>query len=85
MEYKKTVYDKDGKPIVIEELLTFKIEELNKTFIAFTINDDDSEPTATINLLQIVDENTNHPKIYSIDKKDEKFVVEVFNKIKSEK
>lgn len=40
MENKTYVYKETGEEIEIEIILSFKVEELNKSFIAYTLNDD---------------------------------------------
>ena len=40
MENKTYVYKETGEEIEIEVILSFKVEELNKSFIAYTLNDD---------------------------------------------
>ncbi len=40
MENKTYVYKETGEEIEIKIILSFKVEELNKSFIAYTLNDD---------------------------------------------
>ena len=40
MDNKTYVYKESGEEIEIEIILSFKVEELNKSFIAYTLNDD---------------------------------------------
>ena len=40
MENKTYVYKETREEIEIEIILSFKVEELNKSFIAYTLNDD---------------------------------------------
>lgn len=40
IENKTYVYKENGEEIAIEVILSFNIEELNKSYIAYTLNDD---------------------------------------------
>ena len=40
IENKTYVYKENGEEIAIEIILSFNIEELNKSYIAYTLNDD---------------------------------------------
>ena len=48
MDNKTYVYKETGEEIAIEIVLSFKVEELNKSFIAYTLNDDGESDTVPI-------------------------------------
>ena len=48
MDNKSYVYRETGEEIAIEIVLSFKVEELNKSFIAYTLNDDGESDTIPI-------------------------------------
>ena len=81
MENKKIVYLSDGTKIEIEEIMSFKIDEINKTFIAYTINDDKTSEEVEVNLVEIVGYDTEKPTLKTIDEKDFKLVENTFREL----
>lgn len=63
------VKDGLGEQIKIEIILSFALEEYEKNYIAYTINDDDSLSSAII-LISEIDTNTNKLKSIPFEEKD---------------
>jgi len=71
-----------GQEITIEILLNFKIEELNKEYVVYTINDDNVSEEVDMIISEIYYEN-NIPKIKSIDEDEKEMVILFYNDIKN--
>ena len=78
----KTV-NENNQEITIEILLNYKIEEYNKEYVVYTINDDESENDALVFISELYYEN-NVPKIKSIDENEKEMVLLFYNNIKNE-
>lgn len=61
----KITIDNNGIPTTIEIILNFKVEELNKNYIAYCLNDDNVSEEVTICISEI-DLDSNPPKIMDI-------------------
>ena len=48
MDNKTYVYKQTGEEIIIEIILSFKVEELNKSYIAYTLNDDNESDSVPV-------------------------------------
>ena len=71
-----------GQKITIEILLNFKIEELNKEYVVYTINDDNVSEEVDMIISEIYYEN-NIPKIKSIAEDEKEMVILFYNDIKN--
>ena len=69
MKNEKIVYTETGEEIKIEIIISFRLEEYDKNYIAYTINDDDTLDTAVV-LISEIDTNTNKIKSISFEEKD---------------
>jgi len=77
MENKTYVYKEDGEEIAIEIILSFEIEELNKKFIAYTLNDDGSSETVPVFISEYDGKN-----IKDISNEEADLVLEYYNAAK---
>ena len=78
MDNKVFVKRENGETIAIEIVLSFKIEELKKNYIAYTINDDGESESVEVFISEI-DENN---KIKSIPFHEKDMVMEFYEKAK---
>lgn len=78
MENKVYVKRENGETITIEIILSFVVEELKKSYIAYTFNDDGKSDSVEVFISEI-DENNN---IKSIPFKEKDMVMEVYEKAK---
>lgn len=79
MRNEKIVTLPTGEQVKIEVILSFKIEELNKNYVAYTINDDDSFETATVFISEI-DPETN--KLKDFDENDREVILAAYEEAK---
>lgn len=79
MKNEKIYINENGEEIKVEVVLSFEVEELNKSYIAYTINDDDSYETAVV-LISEYNPETN--QLLSISFEDKDKVLAVYNDIK---
>lgn len=79
MKNEAVYINENGEEIRVEVILSFSIEELNKNYIAYTINDDDSLETAVV-LINEVDIETN--KLLPIKFEEKEMVLTTYNDIK---
>ena len=77
MENKTYVYKEDGEEIAIEIILSFEIEELNKKFIAYTLNDDGNSETVPVFISEYDGKN-----IKDISNEEADLVLEYYNSAK---
>ena len=73
------VKGENGAEIKVEVLFSFGVEEYKKNYIAYTLNDDDSTPTATVFISEL-DNETN--KILSIPFEEKEFVLKTYEEVK---
>ena len=79
MKNEKIVTLPTGEKVKIEVILSFRLEELNKNYVAYTINDDDSLETATVFISEI-DTETN--KLKNFDEKDKDLILTAYEELK---
>lgn len=79
MKNEAVYINENGEQIRVEVILSFSIEEFNKNYIAYTINDDDSLETAVV-LINEVDIETN--KLLPIKFEEKEMVLTTYNDIK---
>lgn len=81
MENKLTVKGIDGNDYTIEIITTFSLEELNKNYVVYTLNDDGVSESVTVLINEIVYEN-NEPKIVPIPEEETTMVLAFYNTIR---
>ena len=79
---KKVVINENGEEVVIELLTTFKIEEKNKNYVVYTINDDESSDKVTILISEFI-EDASGIKIVAIPDEEKELVINCYNDIKN--
>lgn len=77
MDNKTYVYKENGEEIAIEIILSFVVEELNKSYIAYTLNDDDNSDTVPVFISEYDGKN-----IKEISNDDADLVLEYYNAAK---
>lgn len=82
MKNTKTVINELGKEITVEILIGFSIEEYNKNYIAYTINDDGVSESVQVCISEIKYDETGLPKIVSIPDDEKEMVLIFYNNIK---
>lgn len=70
----------NGEQIKIEIVLSFKIEEYNKQYIAYTINNDNIQDDVPL-LISEIDPVTQ--KIKNISENEKSIVLETYNQVKN--
>lgn len=73
------VKNEDGSDIKIEVLFSFKVEEYNKEYIAYTINDDG---VSEVEPVLISEYDGNNKKIISIPFEEKEFVLKTYEEVK---
>jgi uncharacterized protein YrzB (UPF0473 family) len=73
----KTVYSENNKPITVEIFFSFEIEELNKSYIVYSVNDDDINEDVNVLISEIHDN-----RIVSIPEKEKEMVLLFYENIK---
>ena len=77
IENKTYVYKENGEEITIEIILSFNIEELNKSYIAYTLNDDGQSDNVAVFISEYDGKN-----IKDIANDEAKIVLEYYNAAK---
>lgn len=78
---KKMYIDENGNKIVLEEVMTFEIEELGKSYLAFTVNDDGKSDNVCVNLVELFSDDDDNLHIKKIEPNEENAVKFVFTKL----
>lgn len=81
MNNKVTVHDAEGNALNIEILATFRIEEIKKQYVIYTLNDDGVSEDVTLLINEYVIEN-DQPKIVPIPKEETNLVLAVYNTLR---
>lgn len=82
---KKIIYkDKNGNNVTASVLGFFKIEELNKEFVMYSIVDDNVEEDDCVILLGEVVREDDNVQILGIDENEKDLVVAYYNEIASQ-
>ena len=82
---KEIIYkDKNGNNVTASVLGFFKIEELNKEFVMYSIVDDNVEEDDCVILLGEVVREDDNVQILGIDEKEKDLVVAYYNEIASQ-
>ena len=76
-----TAVNENNNKIIIEILLGFKIEEIGKEYVAYTINDDTLSEDVEVFISEI-DYNSSLPKIVPIKEDEKEIVLLFYNNIK---
>ena len=79
MKNEKVFINENGVEIKVEVILAFEVEELGKSYVAYTINDDDSHETA---MVLISEYNLDNNQLLPIAFEDKEKVLAVYNDIK---
>ena len=67
MKNEAVYINENGEEIRVEVILSFSIEEFNKNYIAYTINDDDSLETAVVLINEVdIENNKLLPKKFNL-------------------
>lgn len=81
MNNKLTVRDVEGNELNIEILITFRVEELNKKYVVYTIDDDGVSEEVTLLINEFIIEN-NQPKVVPIPKEEVNLVLTFYNNLR---
>jgi len=76
----KTI-NENNEEITLEIILNFRIDEFNKEYVAYTINDNDVDEDVVVFISELYYEN-NIPKIKSIKEEEKEMVLLFYNNIK---
>lgn len=79
MENYVLVKDENGNDIKIEVILSFKVEEYNKQYVAYTLNDDGMTEKVSV-IISEIDSQTN--KLISIPSNQMKVVIDAYEEAK---
>lgn len=74
------VKDENNNDIKIEVLFSFRVDEFNKEYVAYTLNDDGISETEAVFLSEI---NPITKKLISIPFEQKEFVLQVYNETKN--
>lgn len=78
----KTVINENGEEIRLEILFSFRVDELNKGYIVYSVNDDGVSDDVTVCISEFYIEN-DVPKIKSIDENEKEMVLLFYESVKS--
>ena len=78
MENKVVAINENGNKVEIEVFLSFEVEELNKKYVAYTINDDKKNEEVPV----FISEYEGN-KLKSIPTSESKLVMECYNEAKN--
>ncbi len=78
MENKVVAINENGNKVEIEVFLSFEVEELNKKYVAYTINDDKKSEEVPV----FISEYEGN-KLKSIPPSESKLVMECYNEAKN--
>ena len=81
MNNRLTVRDVEGNELNIEILITFRVEELNKKYVVYTIDDDGVSEEVTLLINEFIIEN-NQPKVVPIPKEEVNLVLTFYNNLR---
>ena len=76
-----TTINEKNEIITIEILIGFKIEEIGKEYVAYTINDDNLSNTVTV-LISEIDYDNDIPKIVPIKEDEKEMFLLFYNNLK---
>ena len=82
MNNKVTVHDAEGNALNIEILATFRIEEIKKQYVIYTLNDDGVSEDVTLLINEYVIGN-DQPKIVPIPKEEVNLVLTFYNNLRN--
>ena len=78
MDNVREYIDENGNRIKLEMIETFRLPNLNKTFMAYTINDDGASQKVTVRFVELIDAESNTPHIKAVDDADVEAVQTAF-------
>lgn len=70
--------DENGNKITVEVIETFRLPNLNKTFMAYILNDDGVSSKVTVRFVEILDAESSTPHIKAVDDRDVEAVQTAF-------
>lgn len=76
------IKDENDNDLTVELLLSFKLEELGKEYIVYTINDDNVSEDVTVLISEIAYEN-GIQKIVPIKEEEKEMVLAFYNDIRN--
>lgn len=82
MKNATTIINELGQEITIEILISFSIEEYNKNYVAYTINDDGISENVQICISEIIYSEDGLPSLVSIPEEEKELVLIFYNNIK---
>lgn len=74
--------DPEGNEIKIDIIMQFRIEELNKQYAVFTVNDDGVSPEVYINITEIEKNNEGDYQIKLIPESEKNMVLAFYDSIR---
>ena len=77
----KTFKFEDGTELTFEILINFKVEELDKEYIAYTLNDDNVSETVKVMINEVV-YNGDVPELRGSPEEEKESVIAIYNGIK---
>jgi len=78
MDNVREYIDENGNKITVEVIETFRLPNLNKTFMAYTLNDDGLSSKVTVRFVEILDVESSTPHIKAVDDRDVEAVQTAF-------
>lgn len=78
----KQVVGEDGSILTIEILIGFKVEEYDKQYVAYTLNDDNVSETVNV-FINEIDYSGDKPRISGIKEEEKERVIAIYNEIKN--
>ena len=78
MDNVREYIDENGNKITVEVIETFRLPNLNKSFMAYTLNDDGISQKVTVRFAELLDVESNTPHIKAVDDNDVEAVQTAF-------
>ena len=76
------VIDENGNEIKIDIIMQFRIEELNKEYAIFTVNDDGVSEDAYINITELAKDETGGYQLKMIPENEKSMVLAFYDSIR---
>ncbi len=76
------IVDENGQEIKIDIIMQFRIEELNKEYVLYTINDDGVSEDAFINISEIEKDATGSYQLKLIPENEKNMVLTFYDSIR---
>ena len=78
MDNVREYIDENGNKITVEVIETFRLPNLDKTFMAYVLNDDGASSKVTVRFVELLEVDTATPHIKAVDDKDVEAVQTAF-------